>query len=261
MFSSLPYSKRPFSARTILGAVTRNITLTQAQANNTLAATLTNTDHLALTKTQADNTLVAVATNTDHIALARSQADNTLVATATSLDHLLLTKTQADNTIAATLAAGAVPVVITPAAGFDAGGFGKWFNLAYGTTSSSSRRPAVRHTEVGRLLDELVYGEEDRARLEELDAEDREEAAEIVREATETVRVRGDTVETGRLARALVAEQERAFQALLNVQAEEARRLFMTGLAMEARRRWESDVAARIAQDDADLLILAELVL
>jgi len=160
-------------------------------------------------------------------------------------------------------APGVVPPlpVITPSGGFDAGGFGKWFNLAYTTSSSSSRRPARREGEIGRILDELVYGEEDRAALADLDAEDRGEAEEIARDAARVVSARGETADTGRAAWALVAAQERAWQALLNTRASEARRLFIAAMAREARRAWDVEIAARISRDDADLLILAELTL
>lgn len=149
--------------------------------------------------------------------------------------------------------------IVPQAYGFDAGpaaGFGKWFNLAYGPSSSSTRRPARRDTDLGRMLDELVYGDEP-----DLEAEDAEEAAEIVQEAARAVAERGDDAQDGIAARALVSSQMRAYQAVLNVVEAEARRLFLAALVRQARADWQAAIADRIAQDDADLLVFAEIVL
>lgn len=158
---------------------------------------------------------------------------------------------------AVTVMASAPTPIVSQTGGFDAGGFGKWFNLANG--SSSPRRPKRRDSEIGRALDDLVYGDDDRAALAELADEDADEAREIVAEAARAIAA--TPVSTGALARALVAPQAQAFRVIVDKSADEAWRLFLTALARQATEQRRTAIAHRIAQDNADLLIVAQFVL
>lgn len=157
-----------------------------------------------------------------------------------------------------------LPPIIPSAIGGDAGpgtgGFGKWFNMAF-TTSVPTRRPARRDSEIGRLLDELVYRDEDAALLAEAEPEDRAEAREIVAEAVSDVEKAGADVRSRREARALVEDSLEAYRVTLNLAHDEAMRLFVKALADEAASRHMRMIRMRIAQDDADLLVFAQVMI
>lgn len=159
-----------------------------------------------------------------------------------------------------------LPPIITPGAiGGDAGpgtgGFGKWFNMAFTTSNNTQRRPARRDSEIGRLLDELVYRDEDAALLAEAEPEDRAEAREIVAEAVSDVEKAGADVRSRREARALVEDSLEAYRVTLNLAHDEAMRLFVKALADEAASRHMRMIRMRIAQDDADLLVFAQAMI
>lgn len=146
-----------------------------------------------------------------------------------------------------------------PTGGFDAGpgeGFGKWFNLAYAPASPRAR--GRRETEIGRLLDELVYSEADKAAFESIDAADAGEAREVVRSAVQDIEANAGNIDNRRSAHALVEEHRIEWQSLTNLREELASRLFLLALVEEAKAQWQAARMVRIAQDDADLLILMQ---
>lgn len=142
-------------------------------------------------------------------------------------------------------------VVATPSGAFDAGGFGKWYNLAF-TSSSSERR---RHrTGLGADIEALVYGKP-AARTAMARAE------KAVDRAIEQIAAQESAPETEKQALTLVADYERQFaKALRDIKAEmdaaATRQRFIDAIAARAREAYEAEML-RDEEEAALVLMLA----
>lgn len=149
-------------------------------------------------------------------------------------------------------------VIITPSVGgFDAGGYGKWYTTAFGSTSSSSSRRGTRDTELGQMLDRLVY-RDDVADIR-ADAEP-EAAAEIVRSAVTEIKRSRYEINDEIQAIERVKSQQAAYRALMKRRTEEeSQRAFIAAVVEQSAN--EQRVRHRTMRDDEDIMALFELAL
>jgi len=154
------------------------------------------------------------------------------------------------------------PVVVAPSGGFDAGpsAFGGWFNLAFKSGQSRRRK---RATDIGRELDALAYAEEAHVSRATLAPGVAKRTDEVVEQAVAALR-RDAGVADDAAALRRVAAHEIAFARLREQQREDARRAFIAAIVERATREYIQEAAEhrrrRVARDDADILMLMELV-
>ena len=150
--------------------------------------------------------------------------------------------------------AAVIVVPITPQQGgaFDAG-FGKWFNTAWNTSGRSDRR-IKRDTEIGQMLDELVFKDE----IEEIRGKvERTKAEPIIAKAAERVEKAAARSESDGMAE--MAAQFAAYRNLFDETEKFVERAYIAAMAEHQAARYRAH-RRKVIQDD-EFLVIGDLLI